>query len=150
AYGGQLTEAVSITQLRELFSPERQKERLNVEQVKQLDSDGHAFEILYKDGTKRAITLSDKFTTEEVNERARELPDLPVVQEVRRGYAEDNAQNKSRFFTIRTSEKAEDLVRVSVDRLLGNLQKQIELNYAIDKNNKGATLDFTDFASPAQ
>ena len=65
-------------------------------------------------------------------------------------YGEDNAQNKSRFFTIRTSEKAPDLVRVSVDRLLGNLQKQIELTYSVDKNNKDATLSFTDYASPAQ
>jgi SecD/SecF fusion protein len=150
AYGGQLTEAVSITRLRELFSQERQKDRLNVADVKQLDSEGHAFDILYQDGTKRTVTLSDKFTSEEVKARAKELPDLSVEQIFLSRFAEDNAQNKSRFFTIRTSEKAQDLVRVSVDRLLGNLQKQIELKYTLDKNNKGATLEFTDYASPAQ
>jgi SecD/SecF fusion protein len=150
AYGGQLTKAVDIGELRQLFGPEHQKEQLNVENVTQLDSEGHSFRIVYKDGTQRTVTLSEKFTPEEVKEQARELPDLSVVQEFRRAYPEDNAQNKSRFFTIRTSEKAEDLVRISVDRLLGDLQKRIELTYSIDKNNKDATLAFTDYASPAQ
>ncbi|HLJ97789.1 MAG TPA: protein translocase subunit SecD [Gemmataceae bacterium] len=150
AYGGQLTEAVDITRLRELFSSERQKERLNVVDVKQQDTEGHAFEIDYGDGTKRTVTLSDKFTPDELKARARELPDLSVEQIFLSSFAEDSRENKSRFFTIRTSEKAQDLVRVSVDRLLGNLQKQITLTYSIDPSKKAATLNFTDFASPAQ
>jgi SecD/SecF fusion protein len=150
AYGGQLTEPVSITQLRDLFSLERQKERLNVQQVNQLDTEGHSFDILYSDGTKRTVTLSDRFTPEELKERATELPDLSVEQIFLSSYAEDNAHGQSRFFTIRTSEKAQDLVRVSIDRLLGDLQKKIGLTFVLDKNNKGATLDFTDYASPAQ
>jgi SecD/SecF fusion protein len=151
AYGGQLTKAVNITELRGLFSPERQQERLNIKSVdEQPGSEGHSFDILYSDGTKRTVTLSDKFTPEEVKARAGELPDLSVEQIFLSSYAEDNANNTSRFFTIRTSEKAQDLVRVSVDRLLGGLQKQIELKFVVDKNNKGATLNFTDYASPAQ
>ena len=51
AYGGQLTKAVDITELRQLFSPERQKERLDVVAVKQMDSEGHSFDLVYKDGT---------------------------------------------------------------------------------------------------
>jgi SecD/SecF fusion protein len=152
AYGGQLTKAMDITELRSyLQDPERQKEKLNVVDVKQLDSEGHSFTVVYSDGTQRTVTLSDKFAPEEVKERAQQLPDLSVEQIFLSSYPEDNAQNKSRFFTIRTSEKAQDLVRVSVDRLLGNLQKRIELkNFTIDKNNKEATLQFTDYASPAQ
>jgi SecD/SecF fusion protein len=151
AYGGQLTKPVNITELRALFSPEQQKERLNVKSVEELPStEGHSFDIVYDDGRKRTVTLSDKFTPEEVKARARELPDLSVEQIFLSSYAEDNANNTSRFFTIRTSEKAQDLVRVSVDRLLGGLQKQIELTYKVDENNKGTTLDFTDYASPAQ
>jgi len=152
AYGGQLTKAVDITELRGLFGPEEQRKKLDVVDngVKQQDTEGHSFEITYGDGTKRTVTLSDKFTADELKVRARELPDLSVEQIFLSSYPEDSRENKSRFFTIRTSEKAQDLVRVSVDRLLGTLQKQILLTYAIDKNNKGATLDFTDYASPAQ
>jgi SecD/SecF fusion protein len=150
AYGGQLTEAVDITHLRELFSPEQQKDKLNVAEVKQQDTEGHSFEIVYGDGTRRTVTSSDKFTPEEVKARAKELPDLSVEQIFLSSEAKDSRENKSRFFTIRTSEKAQDLVRVSVDRLLGKLQKQITLTYVLDKNNKAATLDFTDYASPAQ
>jgi SecD/SecF fusion protein len=150
AYGGQLTKAVDITELRQLFSPERQQERLAVADVKQLDSEGRSFDVVYKDGKQRTVSLSNRFTPEEVKEGASQLPDLSVEQIFLSSYAADNAQDKSRFFTIRTSEKAQDLVRVSVDRLLGNLQKQIELTYDIDKNNKEATFKFTDYASPAQ
>jgi SecD/SecF fusion protein len=152
AYGGQLTKPVNITELRGLFSLERQKERLNIKSlVEQPASDGHAFDIVYSDGTKRTVTLSDKFTPEEVKAQASELPDLSVEQIFLSRYREDNSHNTSRFFTIRTSEKAQDLVRVSVDRLLGDLQKRIELEkVVIDPNNKSATLEFTDYASPAQ
>src|SRR5260370_25394939 len=115
-----------------------------------MDSEGHGFDIVYDDDTKRSVTLSDTFTPDEVKKLARELPDCSVEQIFLSSYAEDNRENKSRFFTVRTSEKAQDLVRVSIDRLLGDLQQKIGLTFAIDKNNKAATLQFTDYASPAQ
>src|SRR5205823_2672735 len=75
--------------------------------------------------------------------------------------------NASKLFTVRTSEKAPELVQASVDRLLGDEQQKILLkDPVIDPNvdekarrpvTKGATLEFIDpttkesaYASPAQ
>jgi SecD/SecF fusion protein len=64
AYGGQLTQPRATSSnaeplgLRQLLSPERQKERLAVASVERKDERGFAFEVQYADGTSELIELS--------------------------------------------------------------------------------------------
>src|SRR5262249_49127286 len=123
AYGGQLTEAADLSELRQLLGPENQKRQLRVVEVRQLPAgNGFDFEITYQneDGsqTKRTVELSkrpvsDDATAQEreadVKARAGQLPDVSVEQ-IFPGF-EENTGNRSRFFTIRTSERAWELVQ---------------------------------------
>jgi len=150
AYGGQLVEPVSITELRELFSEQRQKELLTVTEVKQRDAGGRSFDIVYGDGANkvtRKIDFPNETTPEDVRARAKQIPDISVetifLSSSRQG-------DKSPFFNIRTSEKAPELVQSSIDRLLGERQKKISLKFAVDPSNKSVNLNFSDYASPAQ
>ena len=86
---------------------------------------------------------------QEVQERASRLPDHSVEQIFVRDEKLTEG-NKSALFTVRTAEKATDLVQASIDRLLGPLQKKITMEYKIGADNKEATLTFSDEASPAQ
>jgi SecD/SecF fusion protein len=83
----------------------------------------------------------------EVRTQSATLPDLSVEQIFSKSFSEGD---KSQLFTVRTSEKAPQLVQTSIDRLLGDLLKKIGMKFEVDKDNKGAMLDFTDYASPAQ
>lgn len=169
AYGGQLEpgEAKTITQLRELLSDDRQKELLKVEEVKQIDQDGRSFEITYAVGTPQKtqkIELANVAPGEtnrdrerDVKERAQVLKDWSVEQLFLS--SEPSEGGKSRFFTIRTSEKEPDLVQVTIDRLLSEqrdgqwvtLLKKIEVtNPSFDIKGREATLTFSDYASPGQ
>jgi SecD/SecF fusion protein len=79
------------------------------------------------------------------------------VEQIFPGF-EENIGNRSRFFTIRTSERAWELVQASVGRLLADQLKRIEMaSFDVAKDNKHATLTFKDpageeevFASPGQ
>jgi SecD/SecF fusion protein len=155
AYGGQLAKQVDVTELRSRFSEERQRDALAVKEVKQLDTDGRAFEIVYADGATRKINVPNTMTTDQVAQQAKLLPDLSVEQIFTPTFSEGN---KSSLFTIRTSEKSPELVQASIDRLLGDLQKKITMNFTYPAGDaKHAALEFTDpstnlpvYASPAQ
>ncbi len=143
-YGGQLTKAVDIETLRGYFTEERQKERLRVTDVKQRDSEGPSFDITYDDKTTRKIDFPNPTTVEDVKKRAQELPDYSVDQIFLSSFTEGD---KSPFFTLRTAEKAPELVQASLDRLLadpeepsGSLLKKIGMKFTLDNSNKGATL----------
>src|SRR5262249_12592382 len=59
--------------------------------------------------------------------------------------------NKSRLFTVRTSERERDIVEVVINRLLGEDLQRITLeNYKIEPANKHVILNFDGYASPAQ
>jgi SecD/SecF fusion protein len=89
----------------------------------------YIYTITYDDKTSATVTLSHKpagNTPEEMEQdlistsptrpgRARHLPDVSVEQTFRLG--ETFPEGKSRDFTIRTTERQPDLVRVSLDRL---------------------------------
>ncbi|MFO0801386.1 MAG: protein translocase subunit SecD [Gemmataceae bacterium] len=89
----------------------------------------YVFDIVYADGAKTTVSLTQKpagATAEEmekdVRERASHLPDVSVEQMFISG---DNfADGKSRYFTVRTTERQPDLVRASLDRLLRNEKGQ--------------------------
>jgi SecD/SecF fusion protein len=160
AYSAQLNKAVDIKTLRSLLSEEAQKQRLHVTKVEPLGSEGRSFEITYSDNEHLKVDLPHAATPEELKTRASQLPDLSVEQIFLTSYAEAES-GKSRFFTVRTSEKAPELVQASIDRLLEGdpreadgdkvrLRKVELLEFPVDANNKGATLKFSDFASPAQ
>ncbi|MCS6851164.1 MAG: protein translocase subunit SecD [Gemmataceae bacterium] len=180
AYTGQLEEPVSIGELRKLLDRENQQAKLQVAQVIQKDDEGRKFEIKYTDGTSsglvqlpnRAAGETKEERERDVARRASQVPDLSVEQIF---MGEDSGIGVSRFFTVRTSEKAPDLVLVSLDRLLTDAQgkkllKRIDMNeallYAGDgkwvpasqlkdpnqevKNPRWAVLPFSDFASPSR
>ena len=150
AYAGQLVKPASIETLREDLSERQQKERLTVKDIRQLDAEGRSFAITYTDGTTRTIDLPNQATAEAVRKRAEVLPDLSVEQIFLGPFTEEES-NKSRFFLIRTSERAPELVQASVSRLLDGMLKKVEMtSYHIDPDNRGATLEFSDQAFPAQ
>lgn len=144
AFGGQLTQPKNITELRQMLDDSEQKKRLNVVQVKELDTSkiddpkakdtklqgGHYFEVTYPDPgnaqSKREILLAnraDGATTaereESVKQRSSKLPDFSVEQ-LFPGSLDPAlvAENRSPYFTVRTSEREAELVQIAVDRLL--------------------------------
>jgi SecD/SecF fusion protein len=179
AYSGQLTKPVDIGDLRFAFDEANQKDKLKVAEggVKQLDEAGRSFEITYEGESKpRRIDLPNQATVEEVRKRAQQLPDASVEQIF---ISTDNKNvvdgYESALFTVRTGEKAPELVQAAITRLLAEVKrkqhpdqpshlKKIGMKiepgdnpYRIGKDNRDATLEFIDletkepdFASPAQ
>lgn len=130
---------------RDLFSEQNQKARLAATEAEwenkpvrtQTDTQAEweakvgslnkfLYTIKYADGSKATVTLSQKpgpagnydeaTMAADVVARASHLPDISVEQTFRSG--ESYPEGKSRRFTIRTTEKQQDLVRVNLDRLL--------------------------------
>ncbi len=83
----------------------------------------YVFEITYADGATTTVALTqkppgadEKAMEANVAERASHLPDVSVEQMFLTG---DNfADGKSRYFTVRTTERQPDIVRASLDRLM--------------------------------
>jgi SecD/SecF fusion protein len=159
AYGGQLARPMKIKELRDLLSEDNQKVRLEVVDVKQLDSGGFEFAIYYKRETEpRRIVLPNPTNVDDIRKRAQTLPDLSVEQIYRR-YGSGDATD---LFTIRTSEKAPELVQASIGRLLGDKLKRILMEATVTEPGHTATLKFFDagdteggertatYASPSQ
>jgi SecD/SecF fusion protein len=137
---------------RELLDEKNQEKRLNAIKAtwENKPSSGSAatantfvYTITYgdKDNSTATVTLShkpdgdtDEAMEKDVVARASRLPDISVEQMFLSGETYD--QGKSRYFTIRTTEKQPELVRASLDRLLR------------DENGKslmfGATMAFAD------
>jgi SecD/SecF fusion protein len=174
AYSGQLVKGkgVNMKELRDLLSEEKQKQLLDVTGVERLDKEGRQFHITYKDpggGTDvRTVLLAnvapgDTKEEQEANilTRARELPDLAVEQTFP-SFAQEEDPEKSRFFTVRTSEKETELVQAELDRLLRDkdkqghyhpLMKKIALGYNtahLEAKGKEIILTFTEFDKRAE
>ncbi|HYH65403.1 MAG TPA: protein translocase subunit SecD, partial [Urbifossiella sp.] len=121
--------------LRELLTdPANQQKKLDVKEVNwenqragvDINAYGvYVFDILYADGAKTTVGLTQKPAGNNAEEleadvlrRAKQLPDVSVEQMF---LSDDNfADGKSRYFTVRTTERQPDLVRASLDRLLRN------------------------------
>lgn len=164
AYGGQLEQPQDITDLRHLLDEQRTDASgqpvlaLEPNGVRPLDAaEGELtrnYEVRYRgDVEPRRLTLTEPATVAEVLERIQHLPDLSL--EMISVGAEDTG-GKSRFFTARTTEKDNDVVRLVITRLLsnnpegGNLRRILLKSMALDDNGKGATLEFDALASPPQ
>ena len=126
AYSGQLTQARTIEELRNLIGEPNQKARLKAV-VQEVDEKTNRYVVKYQDPSggfsePREVVLAnrpDGATPEErakiVGERASVLPDW-AVEQIFIGASGD--ATKSRFFTVRTTEKEPDLVQATLDRLL--------------------------------
>jgi SecD/SecF fusion protein len=124
---------------RELLAEERQRARLDAKDASwanrprakegeltlaEIEAVGtYDYTITYGDGTTATVTLSEKPAgrneqemAQSVVERARHLPDVSVEQMFLSGQSFE--EGKSRLFTIRTTERQQELVRASIDRLL--------------------------------
>ncbi len=154
AYGGKLVEPTDIGTLRDMLSERSQAERLAIDKITETE-DGAGYQIAYKDGTTQIVQLPNKpegDTPEErqndLKARAQKLPDLSVEQIFLK--AEPNTDNKSRYFNVRTSEKAPELVQISIDRLLRDKEgksilEKIDMKDALvaveGKDDKGQLID---------
>jgi len=165
AYGGELAEPMNITEIRNLLDESNQKKRLQVADVadaKVPGKEGFIFKITYKneDGTEDTRTIqfpNRPGSREEVTKSASELPDVSVEQIF---LDSDNyGGNLSKHFTIRTTEKAPELVQASILRLLEKqsgpdgkplakpvqLLKRIEMDDPkVAEDGKSVTLTFKD------
>jgi SecD/SecF fusion protein len=133
---------------RELLDEENQRKRLDVMKAtwdnkplvgSAATLNSFVYTLTYADGTTSTVTLShkpeggtDEEMAQDVIARARQLPDVSVEQTYLSGEAYPDG--KSRYFTIRTTEKQPELVRASLDRLLRD-QNGVTLMY-------GATMTF--------
>jgi len=121
AYGGQLAQPVDFKTLREYFSEENQKRKLDVGDVRE-NATGYSYDIDYHNPDEtRTIHLPNRpegatqeARVEDVKKRARELPDIAVEQI----FPSEIVGNESPYFTVRTSEKAPELVQASIVRLM--------------------------------
>jgi protein-export membrane protein SecD/preprotein translocase SecF subunit len=167
AYTGQLVKPVTIDTLQRLVSEKWQEQMLRNPEVKEVGSSGLSYDIRYPGETEwRHIELPDRpqHGVDEVRQRAQHLPAASVDQifvsssdpSVREG-------NRSAFFTVRTTEKAPELVQTIITRLFrekkgdeyADLLKKIGMMpvdaqhldkplVSIGENNTEATLHFVD------
>jgi SecD/SecF fusion protein len=155
AYGGQMTKAMDLAELRKMLDEAEQAKKLKVK-VEPADTELR-YTLTYEGATPRTVSLANKpagATTEEhvkaIAERASHLPDVSV--ELYYPSFEEAEENKSRYFNVRTSEKEPDIVQAVLDRLLRDegrpLMKKVymkakqttakafELQFYSDENNK--------------
>jgi SecD/SecF fusion protein len=168
AYGGELQQPMNLAELRKQLDESNQKKRLqvvNVVDAKVPGKEGLIFNITYKneDGSEETRTIqfpNRPGSVEEVKTSASTLPDLSVEQIF---LDSDNyGGNRSKHFTVRTTEKAPELVQASIIRLLEKhmddngqplakpvqLLKRIEMeDPEIDKEGKTV---FLAFKNPAE
>ncbi len=152
-YSGQLNRAVTIAELRDRLSPDRQSNVLAVASVEKVDEPNkNVYNITYKsDNQTRRIELAlevEGQTQAEKNDslkqRASVVPDLVIEQNFLSGETGDT----TRYFTLRTTEKEPELIQAAVDRLFkddqGNqMLAQIYLHVK-QLNNDSWSLTFTD------
>jgi SecD/SecF fusion protein len=130
AYAGQLEagQAMSIEKLRDQFSAEKQKQELTAK-AREVDETRQIYEVYYGDGSatdtsKRTVNLANPPAGEtkaerlaDVAKRASVLPDH-TVEQIFLSTQKEADPNKSRYFSIRTTEKEPEIVQAVLDRLL--------------------------------
>jgi SecD/SecF fusion protein len=147
AYSGKLIEsqAKSIEELRNLLGEKSQKERLTAS-AKEVDEKSQSYELWYGSGedaakSRRTINLANRpdgdtpqARSEIVAKRASVLPDWTVEQIFLSAYQKEGTDsNKSRFFTVRSTEKEPELVQATLDRLLQYQDSKVEWKPLLDK-----------------
>jgi SecD/SecF fusion protein len=162
-YGGRLAEARGLTNtdgkpgLLDLLADKRQEQKLKIQDVRELVSDGAAnsntWEIFYEGDAKPVVvTFANKPSgPEEVKARVRKLPDVSVEQVKVTAMGDDQLPTGlSKSFTVRTTEKEKELVQAMLDRLLRDDAGEPLMD--LPKLTKWETLDATatlTFSKPA-
>jgi SecD/SecF fusion protein len=158
-YSGQLREPVEIGTLRDRLSETRQADQLKVESVRREDPDAvpprDVFLVKYAvEKEPRRIELAlglagegEQAKLDALKKRASEIPDLSVEQ----NFTIDSEGDKSRLFTVRTTEKEPELVQAQIDVLFRNDQGESMLSKirlttreVKEKDNEYWLLTFTD------
>ncbi|MBA4187730.1 MAG: hypothetical protein C0467_06895 [Planctomycetaceae bacterium] len=111
------------------------------------------YTITYADNSTTTVTLNnkpagntDKEMEEDVIRRAKELPDWSVEQMFLAGTSYPDG--KSKYFTIRTTERQPELVRATLDRLLrAEDGKSLMAGATMNVEIKGSTVELT-FSQP--
>jgi len=156
-YGGQLNTDVDIGTLRDRLSEPRQREVLKVASVKRDTSDSQSgrdvYLITYSDAEVRRIELAlgvtganDQEKEENLAKRASQIPDWSVEQ----NFLSDNTTDKSRFFTVRSTEKEKELIEAAIDRLFRDDQGHsmlAQVKLSVQKDKDSWLLKFTDAAT---
>ena len=132
-YGGQLKDEIDIAKLRDLMSEANQSKQLAVESVtRALDNsrggNRDVYEVRYADGEVRRIELAlglagatDEEKLADLKRRASHVPDWSVEQ----NFLSDATGDKSKYFTVRTTEKEPELVQASIVRLFKENNKDL-------------------------
>jgi SecD/SecF fusion protein len=157
AYTGVLKpgKEMEIDQLRKLLLETRQVDLLKVEKVEPILVDGkttNQWRIFYAGAKDPNVVTLSKAPTEDSPEarqnlldRASRLPDWSMEQI----FDSESTGNKSKLFTVRTTEREQELVKVMISRLMVEsgepLLKQISIAAKpLDKDNKSWQLSFLD------
>ncbi|MEY4946967.1 MAG: protein translocase subunit SecD, partial [Planctomycetota bacterium] len=78
------------------------------------------------------------------------LPEISIEQ-IFLPNPEISQGNKSKFFTIRTTERNPSMVLEEVNKIVGSDLQRVQLSkYSVDKNGMNASLEFDSYASRAQ
>ncbi len=134
-YSGQTTEFVVLSDpdrpghsLRELLGEERQAERLALaKDPLQVEGDSNIWLLTYKEGGEtRRVFIPEKVTPEQLRARAEVLPDVSL-ELIYHSSEELTSDAGSKLFTVRTTEKAYDVVASSISRLLGDKLQRTRL-----------------------
>jgi SecD/SecF fusion protein len=157
----ELNDMMTITDVRNKLDEKEWPAKLNVIKAVQVDPEGYLWEITYAGETnprRIALPTADKNATD-VENRARQLPDMSVEQ-LFMASGDYSKGNKSKIITVRTPEKASELVQLVVNRLLDTDLRRIYLiNPTVSADNREIHLEFhvadsadseLAFASPAQ
>jgi len=156
-YGGHLKDEIDIAKLRDLMSDANQQSQLAVESVTRISDETRSgnrdvYEVKYKDGESRRIELAlglagatDEEKLAELKSRASQVPDWSVEQ----NFLSDATGDKSRYFTVRTTEKEPELVQAAIVRLFKEGKKDLLVRTKLDVEASPTepytwTLTFTD------
>jgi SecD/SecF fusion protein len=161
AYSGQLEvgKAKNIEELRGLFAESRQKELLKAK-ARELDERGQVYSVWYGDGTdsdksKYTVMLANKPSgdtpearAKNVADRASTLPDL-TVEQIFLSTKHEADPDKSRYFSIRTTEKEPDIVQAVLNRLLQDekgedLLQKVKMQSTIIKKGRDYRIQFVE------
>jgi len=161
AIGYQLSDMRTISEVRDRLDENAQRKELKGAKARKVDEDGYQWEIWYEDEPEKHQIVLPEPTKDEgaVSARASQLPDYSVEQ-IFMASKKFSEGNKSKIITVRTSEKASELVQLIVNQLLKDELRIIEVrNSKITSDDKGARieLEFQDkkthedaYASPSQ
>jgi SecD/SecF fusion protein len=173
AYGGKLAQKSDIEQLRRLLDKQHQDDQLHVVNVEEVPSGRrYVYRITWQASDGKRDTRTVEFPQQpegatpekrvaDVTQRAGELPDTSLVMTYPSSETEEGSG--SRHFTVRTKEKAPELVQAVIDRLLIDPKTDQRLlatvtvdqpeggwQKAIKEGGKQVDLKFAGYASPSQ